>query len=111
MPGTLGDRYELDGVVGRGGMAEVYLAMTRGQNSLAIGLDSGLGTGLSEGRQGADSEAAADTGITAAARMGKVTLVVISASVEEQAEHDRVKLGQVGQPGRDERHQSTGTTD
>ena len=68
-------------------LAEVYLAMTRGQNSLAIGLDANR----DEGRQERGSEAAG--GIKVAVSMAKVKLAVITANAEEQAEHDRVLAG------------------
>ena len=60
-------------------LAEVYLAMTRGQDSLAIGLEA--------------PAAAPAASIKAAGRVAKVKLLVIPASDEEQAEHERVLAG------------------
>ena len=56
-------------------LAEVYLAMTRGQDSLSIDLqNSEATTGLSDVDQA-------------------IELIVVSASLEECAEHDRVLAG------------------
>ena len=60
-------------------LAEVYLAMTRGQDSLAIGMET--------------APAAPADSIKTADRATKVKLVVIPASLEEQAEHERVLAG------------------
>lgn len=60
-------------------LAEVYLAMTRGQDSLAIGLETPAPTPAA--------------GIRTAGRVAKVKLMVISASAEEQAEHERLLAG------------------
>lgn len=56
-------------------LAEVYLSMTRGQDSLAIDLDGGV-------PQGAAAQLAA--------REGRPKLIVAQPSAEELAEHERV---------------------
>ena len=70
-------------------LAEVYLAMTRGQDSLAIGLDAGLET----------PKADAAISIKTAASTVKIKLVVVAASAEEQSEHDRVLAGIANETG------------
>ena len=58
-------------------LAEVYLSMTRGQDSLAIELDTPVS---------AVTETGAGTG-------KRASLKVVAASAEEMAEHDRVLAG------------------
>lgn len=69
-------------------LAEVYLAMTRGQDSLAIGMDAG---GDARGLAGQAAQAAVD--VIAASAAGRVRLKVLAASVEELAAHDKVLAG------------------
>lgn len=61
-------------------LAEVYLAMTRGQDSLAIGLDAAPRL----------PDADAELSVKTLTGMSKVRLVVVAASAQELAEHDRV---------------------
>lgn len=63
-------------------LAEVYLAMTRGQDSLAIGLDSPEAPGT-----------ASAGAFPAGNRRKRVKLVVVTATDEEQAAHDRLLAG------------------
>jgi len=70
-------------------LAEVYLAMTRGQDSLAIGMDAG-GDARSNAIETAQAEAAA---ALAALLTARVRLTVVQASAEEIAAHDKVLAG------------------
>jgi len=63
-------------------LAEVYLAMTRGQNSLAIGLDS---------QDAPDAPASGEVAVATPRR--PVKLVVMSATEEELAAHDSMLAG------------------
>lgn len=63
-------------------LAEVYLAMTRGQDSLAIGLDSPEASG-----------ATSAGAIAAVNRNKRVKLVVVTATEQEQAAHDQLLAG------------------
>ena len=67
-------------------LAEVYLAMTRGQDSLAIGFNAGLDAGRDASQPALREDAAS-------ARLAKVKLVVLAASEEEQAAHQRFMAG------------------
>ncbi len=70
-------------------LAEVYLAMTRGQDSLAIGMDAG-GDSRSTASESAQAGAAGAPVVPAAAQ---VRLKVLPASAEEIAAHDKVLAG------------------
>jgi DNA polymerase-3 subunit epsilon len=69
-------------------LAEVYLAMTRGQDSLAIGMDAG-----GDARGHAAQAAQVSVNVTAASAAGRVPLKVLEASDEELAAHDKVLAG------------------
>jgi len=63
-------------------LAEVYLAMTRGQDSLAIGVEGGEGDGAADMEAGLDST-----------RARPVKLVIVAADADELDAHDKLLAG------------------